>query len=123
MYAFTDRIIAEALARQASRGIQVWIYRDREQFEQERMRRSGVTEMLATRPNIHVRLKGTNELMHDKIMLIDDAILRDGSGNWSVSAARHQDNQVTVTQDASEIAAFKRDFQAMWERRDNLIIQ
>ena len=123
MYAFTDKTIAEALARQASRGIQVWIYRDREQFEQERMRRSGVAEMLARRPKIHVRVKGSNELMHDKIMLIDDAILRDGSRNWSVSAARYQDNQVTVTQDASEIAAFNRDFQAMWDRRDNLIIQ
>ena len=123
MYAFTDRNIAAALERQAARGVKVFIYRDREQFEQERMRRSGVAEMLATRPTIHVRVKGTNELMHDKIMLIDDAILRDGSGNWSVSAARYQDNQVTVTQDASEIAAFNRDFQAMWDRRDNLIIQ
>ena len=79
--------------------------------------------MLASRPNIHVRVKGTDELMHDKIMLIDDAILRDGSGNWSVSAALYQDNQVTVTQDASQIAAFDRDFQAMWDRRDNLIVQ
>ena len=123
MYAFTDRNIAAALERQAARGVEVLIYRDREQFEQERMRRSGVAEMLATRSNIRVRVKGTNALMHDKIMLIDDAILRDGSGNWSVSAARFQDNQVTVTQDASEIAAFDRDFQAMWDRRDNLIIQ
>ena len=123
MYAFTDRNIAAALERQAARGVKVFIYRDREQFEQERMRRSGVAEMLATRPNIHVRVKGTDELMHDKMMLIDDVILRDGSGNWSVSAARYQDNQVTVTQDASEIAAFNRDFEAMWDRKDNLVVR
>ena len=61
--------------------------------------------------------------MHDKIMLIDDVILRDGSGNWSVSAARYQDNQVAVTQDASEIAAFNRDFEAMWDRKDNLVVR
>ena len=123
MYAFTDRNIAAALERQAARGVKVFIYRDRKQFEEERMRRSGVAEMLATRPTIHVRVKGTNELMHDKIMLIDDAILRDGSGNWSVSAARYQDNQITVTQDASEIAAFNRDFEAMWDRKDNLVVR
>ncbi len=123
MYAFTDRYIAAALERQAARGVKVLIYRDREQFEQERMRRSGVAEMLASRPNIYVRVKGTNELMHDKIMLIDDAILRDGSGNWSVSAARYQDNQVTITQDASQIAAFNRDFEAMWDRKDNLVVR
>ncbi len=56
-------------------------------------------------------------------MLIDDAVLRDGSGNWSVSAARYQDNQVTVTQDANEVAAFNRDFETMWDRKDNLIVQ
>ena len=123
MYAFTDRRIAAALERQAARGVQVWIYRDHEQFEEERLRRSGVAEMLATQPNIHVRVKGTKELMHDKVMLIDDAILRDGSGNWSVSAARYQDNQVTVSQDASQIASFIRGFEAMWNRRDNYIVQ
>lgn len=87
------------------------------------MRRFGVTEMLAREPNLHIRVKGAEELMHEKIMLVDDAILRDGSGNWSVSAARYQDNQVTVTQDAHQIAAFGREFEAMWGRGDNLIVQ
>ena len=123
MYAFTDRNIAEALARQASRGVQVWVYRDREQFEQERMRRSAVAEILASQKNIRVRVKGTNELMHQKVVLIDDTILRDGSGNWSVSAARYQDNQVTVTEDAGQAAAFNRDFEEMWNRPDNLVVQ
>jgi phosphatidylserine/phosphatidylglycerophosphate/cardiolipin synthase-like enzyme len=123
MYAFTDRNIAEALARQASRGVKVWVYRDRDQFEQEQMRRSAVPEILASQRNIHVRVKGTNELMHEKVMLIDDTILRDGSGNWSVSAARYQDNQVTVTEGAGQAAAFNRDFEEMWNRRDNLVVQ
>ena len=123
MYAFTDRNIAEALARQASRGVKVWIYRDRDQFGQEVMRRSAVAEILASQRNIHVRVKSTNELMHEKVVLIDDTILRDGSGNWSVSAARYQDNQVTVTKDTSQIAAFDRDFEEMWNRRDNLVVQ
>jgi hypothetical protein len=42
-----------------------WVYRDRAQFEQERMRRSAVAEILASQRNIHVRVKGTNELMHE----------------------------------------------------------
>ena len=123
MYAFTDRTIAQALARQASRGVKVWVYRDREQFEQERMRRSPVAEILASQRNIHVRVKGTNELMHEKAELIYDSILRDGSANWSVSAARYQDNQVTVTKDASQAADFDRDFEEMWDRPNNLVVQ
>jgi hypothetical protein len=100
-----------------------WVYRDRAQFEQERMRRSAVAEILASQRNIHVRVKGTNELMHFKVVLIDDTILPDGWGNWSVSAARYQDNQVTVTEDASQVAVFDRDFEEMWNRRDNLVVQ
>jgi|GEM_PF-3324996 len=123
MYAFTDRTIARALARDASRGVQIWIYRDREQFEQEQARRSQVMAILSGHRNIHIRIKGSDELMHDKMALFDDRILRDGSGNWSVSAARYQDNQVTVTRDARQIEDFDRDFAQMWRRADNLVVQ
>ncbi len=123
MYAFTDRTIAQALARKAASGVQVWVYRDREQFEQEQARRSQVTAILSGQRNIHVRVKGSNELMHQKIILIDNRVLRDGSGNWSVSAARFQDNQVTLTQDALQIEAFDRDFTEMWRRGNNLVVQ
>ena len=123
MYAFTDRRIAQALARKASQGVEVWVYRDREQFEQEGARHSQVMAVLSGHRNIHVLVKGSNELMHEKAVLIDDRILRDGSGNWSVSAARYQDNQVTVTQDRRQIAAFDREFRAMWNRAGNLAVQ
>ena len=123
MFAFTDRSIAEALARQAKSGVQIWVYRDRGQFEQEYAHRSQVGAILAGQRNIHVRVKGSNELMHEKAFVIDDSILRDGSGNWSVSAARFQDNQITITRDASQIAAFNRDFREMWDRGDNLAVQ
>ncbi len=123
MYAFTDRRIAQALARKASQGVEVWVYRDREQFEQELERHSQVTAVLSGHRNIHVLVKGSNELMHEKAVLIDGRILRDGSGNWSVSAARYQDNQVTVTRDRRQIAAFDREFTAMWNRAGNLAVQ
>jgi phosphatidylserine/phosphatidylglycerophosphate/cardiolipin synthase-like enzyme len=122
MFAFTDRSIAEVLAREARSGVQIWIYRDRGQFEQEYAHRSQVSAILASQRNIHVRVKGSNQLMHEKAFLIDDSILRDGSGNWSVSA-RLQDNQITITRDASQIAAFNRNFRGMWDRGDNLVVQ
>lgn len=123
MYAFTDRAIARALARAADRGVQIWIYRDREQFEQERARGSQVMAILSGHRNIHVRVKGSYELMHDKVALFDNRILRDGSGNWSLSASRYQDNEITVTRDARQIKDFERDFAAMWRRPDNLVVQ
>ena len=123
MYAFTDRTIAQALARAAGEGVKVYIYRDRGQFEQERAHGSQVMQILAGEKNIHVRIKGSNELMHDKVMLIDESTLRGGSGNWSVSAARYQDNQVTVSHAPEQVTAFQHDFTAMWNRRDNEVVQ
>jgi len=123
MYAFTDRAIAQALARAASRGVEVSIYRDRAQFEEEQGRHGQVLAMLSHRPNVHIRVKGGNALMHQKAMLVDREVLRDGSGNWSVSAARYQDNQVSVTHSPQQIEAFERDFTAMWSRPDNLLEQ
>lgn len=123
MYAFTDRAIAQALARAASRGVEVSIYRDRAQFQEEQGRHGQVLALLSRRPNVHIRVKGGDDLMHQKAMLVDGEVLRDGSGNWSVSAARYQDNQVSVTHSPQQIEAFERDFTAMWSRPDNLLEQ
>jgi len=49
--------------------------------------------------------------------------LQYSSANWSVSAARYQDNEITVTDDPLEVNAFERKFAAMWCRNDNEIMQ
>jgi phosphatidylserine/phosphatidylglycerophosphate/cardiolipin synthase-like enzyme len=122
MYAFTDRRIALALRTAAEHGVTVRIYRDHEQYEEEVRRGSTVHSILAGEPHITVKVKHGGELMHEKVMLCDD-VLRSGSGNWSVSAARYQDNEITVTKDEAEVAAFVREFRAMWERPDNMQVR
>ena len=118
MYTFTDRRIAETLRHAAERGVHVRVYRDREQYEEELRKRSTVPSILAGSPNLEVKVKRSNDLMHEKSMLAD-ATLRSGSANWSVSAARFQDNEVSVTTDPVMVAAFSREFRAMWDRPDN----
>jgi phosphatidylserine/phosphatidylglycerophosphate/cardiolipin synthase-like enzyme len=120
MYTFTDRRIAEVLRHAAERGVHVRVYRDREQYEEELRKRSTVPSILAGLPNLEVKVKRSNDLMHEKSMLAD-ATLRSGSANWSVSAARYQDNEVSVTTDHAMVAAFSREFRAMWDRPDNSV--
>jgi cardiolipin hydrolase len=122
MYTFTDRRIAIALSRAAERGVMVRIYRDHEQYVEELRRGTTVSSILGREPHITVKVKHDSELMHEKAMLCDD-VLRSGSGNWSMSAARYQDNEITVTTDAEEVAAFAREFRAMWERSDNMQVR
>ena len=61
--------------------------------------------------------------MHETLVMVDDKIIRNGSGNWSVSAARYQDNEITVSSDPEEITAFQQGFAEMWAPPDNQIVQ
>jgi cardiolipin hydrolase len=79
--------------------------------------------LLSKQPNIQVKVKASRELMHEKAFAVDNRILRDGSANWSLSAARYQDNEITITDDPLEVHAFERKFAAMWSRSDNEVIQ
>jgi phosphatidylserine/phosphatidylglycerophosphate/cardiolipin synthase-like enzyme len=122
MYTFTDRRIADALRDAAERGVHVRVYRDREQYEEELRKGSTVPSILAGSRNIEVRVKRSNDLMHEKSMLAD-SVLRSGSANWSVSAARYQDNEVSITTDPAMVAAFSREFREMWDRPDNGVVR
>jgi len=104
------------------KGVDIDIYRDHEQYKQETRHNSPVHQILQQCEAIHVRVKRSRDLMHEKAALFDGATLRDGSGNWSISAARHQDNEISITQQREEVEAFKRDFARMWQRSDNIIV-
>lgn len=121
MYAFTDRKLAEAVVAFARSGRPVRIYRDREQYEQEMRRGSKVSQILRV-PNISIRVKGSPVLMHVKAWS-DGCVLREGSANWSPSGEKMQDNTLTFLNDPASVINFERDFQAMWTRSSNDIVQ
>lgn len=122
MYSFTDTSIARALSDAALRGVHIRIYRDLLQYEGETKRKSPAAAILFASKGIEVRVKESTVLMHEKAMLIDGKTLRDGSGNWSPSALR-QDNEITVTNDAAQCQAFAQDFEVMWNRPTNVRVQ
>jgi phosphatidylserine/phosphatidylglycerophosphate/cardiolipin synthase-like enzyme len=120
-YSFTDKPTAEALLAAANRGVKIRIYRDQEQFEDEKARNPYMTTIFAGNPNIQIRVKGSRALMHLKAWSTV-GLLRDGSSNLS-AAAKHQDNSVVLSSDADEIQAFEKKFTEMWDRSDNIVIQ
>ena len=120
-YSFTDKPTAEALLAAANRGVKVRIYRDHEQFQDEKKRNPYMTTMFTGNPNIQIRVKGSRALMHLKAWSTE-GLLRDGSSNLS-AAAKHQDNSVVLSSDADEIQAFEKKFTEMWNRSDNIVIQ
>jgi phosphatidylserine/phosphatidylglycerophosphate/cardiolipin synthase-like enzyme len=126
MFAFTDRYVADALVRAAHRGVQVRIYRDRDQFEEEQRDQGhhggpSTTEMFRGEPNIQVRIKRSRELMHLKSYCVDGGLLRDGSANWSPSGLKRQDNNARLTTDPRQVQAFEAAFDGMWARDNETV--
>jgi phosphatidylserine/phosphatidylglycerophosphate/cardiolipin synthase-like enzyme len=129
MYAFTDRILAALLVREAEQGTVMRIYRDGEQYENEernaaRFRNQSTTAMFRGQRKIHVRVKlpSPSDLMHLKAWS-DGEVLREGSANWSPAALKRQDNNLRFSRNADEVKAFEADFEAMWNRPSNTVVQ
>ena len=130
MYSFTDRRLADVVDELADRSVEIRVYRDQEQFQDEeraaaRFREPSTTQLFRGRRMIHVRVKqgSLRNLMHEKAFCIDGRLLRDGSANWSRGGLLVQDNNVHYSTDATDIERFEKAFEAMWSRHDNLVIQ
>ena len=122
MYAFTDHILADAVADAAERGVKVRIYRDQQQYEQESGRDQYVARRFAAEPNISIRVKHSSDLMHLKEWS-DGIRLREGSANWSPSGEKRQDNSAAVFTNKLAAQAFESKFQDMWDRPNNIQVQ
>jgi phosphatidylserine/phosphatidylglycerophosphate/cardiolipin synthase-like enzyme len=152
MYALTDRYLAAAVAERARGGVEVRIYRDRGQWQDEEDRESGRAEnggsrrargrremrrrgdaeevpqesaldLLRGNPHIHIRVKGSETLQHLKAYCIDGAVVRDGSANWSPSGEKRQDNSLVIVRSPATAARFERMFEEIWNRPDNTSLQ
>jgi phosphatidylserine/phosphatidylglycerophosphate/cardiolipin synthase-like enzyme len=54
-----------------------------------------------------------------KSYIIDGALLRTGSANWSPTGLKRQDNDVHYEVDKALAALFESRFEAMWDRATN----
>jgi len=61
--------------------------------------------------------------MHLKAYILDQALFRDGSANWSPAGLKDQDNTLRFTNDPEDLERFQAAFESMWRRPDNLTIQ
>jgi len=130
MYSFTDKPLADEIIKLARDGVEIRIYRDREQYENEQRNAAqhhdqSTTDMFRGEHNIQVRVKASvrRDLMHLRAYLIDGTLLRDGSANWSPAGEKVQDNNARFTSNPVEIRAFTDDFEQIWARSDNEVVQ
>jgi phosphatidylserine/phosphatidylglycerophosphate/cardiolipin synthase-like enzyme len=75
--------------------------------------------------NVEIRVKPPSRrtLMHLKVNIVDGALLREGSANWSPAGLKEQDNSLIFRSDREAIVNFKHDFEAPWNRPGNISVQ
>ena len=61
--------------------------------------------------------------MHLKQLCVDGRLLRTGSANWSPSGEKREDDDADYSTDRNAIERFERDFEALWNRPDNIVIK
>jgi phosphatidylserine/phosphatidylglycerophosphate/cardiolipin synthase-like enzyme len=121
-YSLTDLVVIDALKYAAEHGAAESIYLDKEQTENELRRpalRAALLNLAAT-PNVTIRVKTSRILQHTKAYVIDRAVLREGSANFSPSALKQQDNDLFLTNETNAVQNFENAFQQAWNRRDNI---
>lgn len=121
-YALTDHVLIEALSRRAAAGVKVRVYLDQEQLEEllTWARSEHPLQALARAANVEVKVKRSRVLMHLKAYAIDNEVLRFGSANFSPSGEKQQDNDLAIVRDAETVKRFEKNFDEIWNRRDNI---
>jgi phosphatidylserine/phosphatidylglycerophosphate/cardiolipin synthase-like enzyme len=110
IYAFTSRPILAALVAARRRGVVVRAIVDRGQFHDDRNDTQAVRRLAAA--GVPVFVDSVPGLMHDKIMIIDDATVLTGSFNYTWSAEhRNAENLVTI-RDPAVVGAYLRNWRA-----------
>jgi phosphatidylserine/phosphatidylglycerophosphate/cardiolipin synthase-like enzyme len=127
MFSFTDVLLARALQQAGRRGVRIRIYRDGNEYEREQAearRHRWATQTLLGEANIRIRVKPPGrDYMHLKQMLVDSRLLRTGAANWSPSGEKREDDDANYGTDPNAIERFERNFEALWNRSDNIVVQ
>ncbi|MEA2474802.1 MAG: hypothetical protein QOE06_2717 [Thermoleophilaceae bacterium] len=111
--------VAGALKDAAARGIQVRLL-----YNTDSPHRLPVPPPPSTRPELIEALPfptrdvpGEPDLMHHKYVVRDEASVWTGSTNWTTDAWQRQENVLLTVDSAGIAAAYKANFEELWERR------
>lgn len=110
VFTITDNLIADAIARCHRRGAKVRIITD----DDKQFDAGSDVESLA-RIGIPVRVDRTEFHMHHKFALFDRALLLTGSYNWTLSAARDNEENFILTSEPRLIQPFAKLFEELWK--------
>ncbi len=112
LYSFTLDQVGDSLIKKYQEGVKIQGVMDSDQAhsnlgtEFDRLKDLG----------IDVRLDGNEDLMHNKVMIIDNSIVITGSYNFSNNAENINDENVLIIKNIQITALFKQDFDRIYNQ-------
>ncbi len=110
IYSFTSEPIAHALVRVEDRGVQIRILMDK---QQAKGRHSKATFLFNN--GIPVTLDRHSGCMHNKIAVIDSAVVLTGSFNWSKNAEERNEENLLVIDDLEIVNIYQKRLDYLWK--------
>eukprot|EP00741_Cyanophora_paradoxa_P012912 tig00020629_g12468.t1 len=111
VFTITDDKISNRILDAHRRGVRVRIITDNDKSAD----RGSDIERLAD-AGIPIKVDKTAAHMHNKFAVLDNSILLNGSFNWTVSAARDNNENIVITDNERIVAQFAREFDALWAK-------
>ena len=110
IYSFTHDEIADALIRASERGIKVRVLED---FTQSQNRYSEDERLVKNGVEVKT-VKKSGGIMHNKFIIVDDALVGTGSFNYSRNADESNDENLVFLSDAKTVKKYLEEFEELW---------
>jgi len=116
IYYFTDRDLANEVIGAYDRGVSVRIYLDKDQKEAKYSK-----SRYLVKHGVPVRYSSNPYIMHHKFCVIDNEVVITGSYNWTASAAKRNNENLLVIQDAKMAQEYSAEFNRLWNNHGNTV--
>lgn len=111
VFTISDDRLSEAVLDCHRRGVEVRVITDSE----KRFDGGSDVEWLL-RANLPLRVDDSEYHMHHKFAVFDRKILVNGSFNWTLSASRHNEENILVTDNPALVGSYLQLFETLWAR-------
>lgn len=110
VFTITDNQLARPIREAHERGVAVRVITDNDKAEDR-----GSDAYDLAREGVPLRVDRSEHHMHHKYALFDKTTLVTGSYNWTRSAARHNQENIIVSDDPRLVKRFQASFDEFWE--------
>ena len=110
VFTITDDRIADAMIAAHERGVRLRVISD-----DDKMHDRGSDVIRLSEAGIAVRVDNSPHHMHHKFAVFDDTIVLTGSYNWTRSAAKHNRENMLVTDEKAVANAYRVCFAGLWD--------